>query len=116
MINILAQAFDKQKEEREAKKSEKQSKPAIGPEKIEEIDKKFHNLQEKGSSKKEEKSVRVNNYKERENQKSKHIITDLMKKIDAKNVAEELYPVTNEAMLGYIKEVDREVEELKVEA
>ena len=116
VITILAQAFDRQKEEREAKKSEKQSKPAMGPEKIEEIDRKFHNLQEKGSSKKEERSVRVNNYKERENQKSKHIITDLMKKIDAKNVAEELYPVTNEAMLGYIKEVDREVEELKVEA
>lgn len=31
VINILAQAFDRQKEEREAKKSEKLAKPAIGP-------------------------------------------------------------------------------------
>jgi hypothetical protein len=39
-----------------------------------------------------------------------------MKKIDAKNIAEELYPITNEAILGFIKQVDKEVEELKVDA
>jgi hypothetical protein len=35
MINILAKEFDKQKEEREAKKLEKPLKPMLGAEKIE---------------------------------------------------------------------------------
>lgn len=52
VINILAKQFDKQKEERDSKKQEKPAKPTLGPEKIEEFDKKFHNLHEKGSSKK----------------------------------------------------------------
>ena len=30
----------------------------------------------------------------------------MMKKIDAKNITEELYPITNEAILDYIRKLD----------
>ena len=53
--------------------------------------------------------------KENENMKSKFMINEVMKKIDAKNITEELYPITNEAIQSYIRKLDVEIEELKVE-
>jgi hypothetical protein len=32
-----------------------------------------------------------------------------MKKIDAKNISEELYPVASETILGIISSIDREI-------
>lgn len=114
MAQILAQAFDKQKEANEAKKLERSSKPLPGAERMEELERKFMNIQEKGGRR--EGSGRAGSYKERENQKSKHMVTEMMKKIDAKNIAEELYPVGSEEILRRIQEMEREVGELKVEA
>lgn len=40
----------------------------------------------------------------------------MMRKIDARNITEELYPVTNETIGGLIRKMDEEISELKEEA
>lgn len=42
-------------------------------------------------------------------QKSKFLITEMMRKIDAKNITEELYPVTNETIEVLIMKLDQEI-------
>lgn len=44
------------------------------------------------------------------------MVNDIMKKIEAKNISEELYPVTSETIMGNIQKIQAEIEELKLEA
>lgn len=37
------------------------------------------------------------------------MVGDIMKKIDAKNISEELYPITNETIVGSIHRVEAEI-------
>lgn len=37
-----------------------------------------------------------------------------MKKIDAKNITEELYPITTETIVKNIRKIENEIEELKL--
>lgn len=93
-INAFTQEFIKQQEDKQDVKKPEKEKPKIGPEKIEEFDRKFANLHE-NNSKKEEKGKKVQNHKDHENQHSKFMIAEMMKKIIAKNITEELRPATN---------------------
>jgi hypothetical protein len=49
-------------------------------------------------------------------EKSKYLISEMMKKIDAKNISEELYPVTNETIAELIRKMDGEIDGLKDDA
>lgn len=42
------------------------------------------------------------------------MVTDVMKKINAKNISEELNPITNETILGKISQMDSEIDQLKI--
>jgi replicative DNA helicase len=76
-------------------------------------------MQEKGSKDNHNASKSIESIadkKEKELQKAKFLVTDVMKKIDAKNISEELNPITNQAILRKINQMDSEIEQLKVEA
>lgn len=38
-------------------------------------------------------------------QRAKFMVNDIMKKIEAKNISEELYPVTSETIMGNIQKI-----------
>lgn len=49
-------------------------------------------------------------------EKSKYLVSEMMRKIDAKNISEELYPVTNETIGELIRKMDDEIDDLKGDA
>jgi len=74
-------------------------------------------MQEKGSRKNQpadKASKSITDKKEKELQKAKFIVTDVMKKINAKNIAEELNPITNQAILRKINQMDSEIVNIKI--
>lgn len=117
LLQVFAKEFDKMHPEKEEAKPDKIVRPALTPEGMDDIEKKFSNLQEKTSKEGGERAgTSLGSRKEKELQKAKFMVGEMMKKIDAKNISEELYPVTNETILGMIGKMEREIEELKVEA
>lgn len=76
-------------------------------------------MQEKGSklnANTNKVSESIANKKEKQLQKVKFMVTDVMKKINAKNISEELNPITNETILGKISQMDSEIDQLKIQA
>ena len=79
---------------------------------IDEFEKKFSNLQEKVHQTQKEdnkNSKSVGQNKQNEIQKAKLVLNNMMTKINAKNISEELSPIANEIILNYIHSMDSEL-------
>jgi hypothetical protein len=102
-----ASAFKKERSsEREAKEAEE-----LPPADVSGFDKRFKDMNEEGRKTEQEEKVKSTS-KWKETQKSKELIAEILYKIQAKNVTEEKYPVSNETIEGVIKDADAEIAKL----
>ena len=92
---------------------ERQQQP-LTFDKIEEFNNRFKAMNEEGRKKAEIEKGKIAE-KWKEGFKAKELIEEMMHKINAKNITEELYPVTNQTIEALMKQTDEEIGKLNSE-